>query len=519
MHDFASVSRDAGRDRQVFWSLSGLYFALILLPIVRADRYFNDDLVRVLEGNFGWSHNGRPLANLLMRALELGSQRLIDIAPLPQLLAGAVLAWSGVLIARRFDLRSPWLAALVVLPLGAQPFFLENLAYRFDAVCMALAILFAALPALASRSGAGNAALGVFALLACLCLYQPAITVFMVFVVLEVALGLLRDQVAMRPLIRMAALRVGQLLLAMLVYSWLFEPSIEGWVRDHGQIVSAGQWAAVLDNAQRYAEFVWSAFSPRWRLLFLFVVLISVLLPTLALLWRASRREPDARRGSIIARCALEPLLWLLALPCAVGPMLLLADPVMMPRVLVGVGAVVTALFIRLAVVLGAERWHPRWVLVVTGIWALGMAVAAAAFGNAAAAQQRYEDRVVAGLMDDLVELHAAQPLRGHALLGSAGWAPVVEHAQRHFPLLRWLVPSYLQGGDYHARNYLRHHMTMHSPVFEEVPLPAGVDPDGCARQADRVRQAYRIRIVDQVAVVSFNRDTQAVCDAGGVVR
>lgn len=504
---------DAARDRRVFWTLSGLYFALILLPILRADRYFNDDLVRVLDGNFGWSHNGRPLANLLMRALELGGQRLIDIAPLPQLLAGAALAWIGALTARRFDLRSPWLAALVVLPLGAQPFFLENLSYRFDALCMALAILFAALPVLIARPGFGRALLGMLALLASLCLYQPAITVFAVFVVLEAALALLHEGTTARAIVRVAALRAGQLLLAMLLYSWLFEPSIEGWVRDHGQVVSVGQSALVLDNAQRYAGFIWSAFNPRWRILFLAVALLAALLPTLALFWRSRRREPDARRRSVMARYALEPLLWLAALPAAVGPMLLLADPVMMPRVLVGVGALIAALFIRLAVVLRDQRWSPRWVMLLAGAWALGMVVMAAAFGNAAGAQRRYEDAIAVRLMDDLAELHATRSLRGHAALGSAGRAPVVEHAQRQFPLLRWLVPSYLHGGDYHSRNYLRHHITMRSAAFTEVPVPDGFDPDQCDRRADRTRQAYSIRIVDQVAVVRFNGDAPAGCE------
>ena len=103
---------------------------------------------------------------------------LVDISPLPQIGAVLVLTWIGVLIARRYVATSPRSAALVAFPLGAHPFFLENLSYKFDALSMSLAILLAVLPIVALDAGRRGWWLGVLAIFASLNFYQPAINVF-----------------------------------------------------------------------------------------------------------------------------------------------------------------------------------------------------------------------------------------------------------------------------------------------------------------------------------------------------
>src|SRR4249920_1852 len=108
-NDVSNHSRD---DRSVFLTLFALYF-VILFPILRANRYYNDDLKRALIGRTGWDATGRPLTNLLMRMLQCYDHAMVDISPLPQFGAIAILAWVGVLIARRYAITPPWLAALV----------------------------------------------------------------------------------------------------------------------------------------------------------------------------------------------------------------------------------------------------------------------------------------------------------------------------------------------------------------------------------------------------------------------
>lgn len=120
-------------------------YSLILYPILRADRYYNDDLKRAQVGRAGWDSNGRPPTTLPMRMLQSYDHAMLDISPLPQIGAIAILAWVDVLLARRYSIASSWMAALAAFPRGAQPFHLEILSFKFFALSMSVAMLLAVL--------------------------------------------------------------------------------------------------------------------------------------------------------------------------------------------------------------------------------------------------------------------------------------------------------------------------------------------------------------------------------------
>jgi len=126
-------------------------YSLILAPILRADRYYVDDWGHALLGYSQWANDGRPLTDLLMRILG-GHPPLVDFSPLPQIGAIAVLSYLSVLVARKFKLCGAVIAALATLPLGANPFFLENLSFKFDSLPMALSMFLVLLPILSTKA-------------------------------------------------------------------------------------------------------------------------------------------------------------------------------------------------------------------------------------------------------------------------------------------------------------------------------------------------------------------------------
>ncbi|MGA9335710.1 MAG: glucosyltransferase domain-containing protein [Rudaea sp.] len=508
--------------RVIFVALFAAYLLLILGPILLADRYCNDDLIRVLHGNYGWNNNGRLLTNFVMRVLQLGSSRLIDIFPLPQLIAIAVLAWIGVLIAQRYRIHSPLAAVVFAFPLGAQPFFLENLSYRFDAPCMALALLLAALPLLSiAPAGRKKWWLGVLALLASLNLYQPAINVFLVFAILEFALNQQENAVPMA-LSRQLFGRALQALLACGVYRLFFGTSIKGWIKEHGQTIHGpGQWRELHVNVADFYQLLASAFSSRWLLLFVPLALLIVVVPTIASVrYAVAGRFMRSRWHTLLLFVAslLLPCAWLL---CLAGPMLLLARPVLMPRVMLGVGALLCAALIATHAVLRYRPTIQGWLIGIACIWALGFAICAAAYGNAAAAQKRYEDRIATRLADDLAELRSRRQVRNYVINGSAAMAPATAHAAAQFPLLRKLVLPYLRDNDFNTRNFLMFYLP-HTP-----DLLAGADASAadvastllhaCAAPSLTVRSDYNLKLVGDTAVVNFLREPGHVCDAASV--
>jgi len=513
----ASHPDNGSRDRTVFGVLFGVYYLLILYPILRADRYCNDDLIRALLGNYGWNNNGRPLATLVMRVLESNSQRIVDISPLPQIAAIALLAWIGVLIARRFAIRSPALAVMLALPLGAQPFFLENLAYKFDSVCMALALLLAVLSILANARGARAWWLGTLALLASLTLYQPALNAFLVFAILEAAVSHFE-----RTPVRGIALRLGmravQVLVALLVYRWVFAASLQDWVKQHSATVDVFRdGALIVQNASAFLRFIADAFTTRALALHGPVLLIVLALP-LAMSLRCALTDGRAGRAwRAIQRLGIGLLLLCMALLGVVGPMLLLADPVMMPRVLPGFGALLAAALIAAHVVLRQWPRSERWQLALGAVLGLGMAAYAAAFGNAAGAQQRYEVAIATQLAEDLDRLREEGSVQSYVIAGSAGLAPVSAHAARHFPLIHHLVLSYLREDDFNTRNFLRHHLARSEGApIEALPAEqaAAVRAQACTVPAHSVRQSYRLQVIGNTALVTFRNGLAPRCEA-----
>ena len=123
-----------------------------------------------------------------MMAVNFG-KNLQDTAPLSQLLAIGLLAYTMVLLSRRWY--APLPGTLLVPCLGLAilpPFLLENLSYHFDAVTMMLALCLGlscyALPEEWSRRG--RFLYGVAATFLVLGLYQAAIGAYLSMVFVEI---------------------------------------------------------------------------------------------------------------------------------------------------------------------------------------------------------------------------------------------------------------------------------------------------------------------------------------------
>ena len=158
-------------------------YILFSLPIFLANVYYMDDNARALYG-YTWSRSGRIFSTFIMNALDLRLNNIIDCAPLGQILGLAFLACSAVFFTQRVTRQSSpdWVSLSICgVPLAAQPFFLENLSYRFDALPMlmaqACAVFACALPLdWSMRRKLGVCIALVFSIMA---FYQPSLNTFL----------------------------------------------------------------------------------------------------------------------------------------------------------------------------------------------------------------------------------------------------------------------------------------------------------------------------------------------------
>ena len=508
----------SSNDSRIFLVLLGLY-AFIIFPILRADQYYNDDLKRALIGHGSWDATGRPLTTLLMRMLQAYDPAMVDISPLTQMGAIAILAWTGVLIARRYVFASPWMASLAAFPLGAQPFFLENLSYKFDALSMGLAIFFAFLPIVMLRHSRRRWWLGVASIFISLNFYQAAINAYLVFIVLDVLLGQLEEKTP-RQLARQFGSRVIQAGLAMLLYELIVGIHINGWVKAHSEkIHSLQQLPLLASNFVDFYMYIGTSFSEQWQL-YASPFLLSMLLCAVAV---GVRYAYDIHTAAVWKRTILfaaSLLIPLAALACALGPMLILSKPLFVPRVLIGFGALLAAGLILMQAALRRWRASDKWALTVAGILALGMCVIASAYGNALREQKNYENRIAAHLADDLADLKGAGTIDSFLLDGSAGYSPITAHVASQFPITYLLISPYLSAEDrFHSHTFLGYYVSGVTDMRSDES-PANLSritqilAQACSMPAPYTTGAYSVRVIAHIAVVTFRQVAPEHCTA-----
>ena len=123
--------------------------------IILAGVHYADDVARTNFGYSGWTGFSRYFSTVVAFGLHADGY-LTNIAPLPQVLAVAILAAASILMICVVldkdvfkEKATKWLWLLIaVLPLGLSPYMLECLSYQYDAPYMATSVLFAVLPLL-----------------------------------------------------------------------------------------------------------------------------------------------------------------------------------------------------------------------------------------------------------------------------------------------------------------------------------------------------------------------------------
>lgn len=492
-----------------------LLHVAVLFPLLIADRYHVDDWGRAVLGYFSWTNDGRPWADWLMRTVDQGAP-FTDCSPLPQLAAFLLLGLTAASVAKRLGSGPPLTSAIAGLLLGANPFFLANLSFKFDSLPMTLALFFGAgalvlLNPLEQKPVLTGLAGAIF-LFGSLCLYQPCTNAFCVLVLFEIVIG---QRARMSP-IQLAALllvRLTQLFIALLIYKFLVAAHINGeYAIAHSPLVSGS--SAVGDawhNTVAFWSFVPTAATGnlRWPLLVVpalaFCYMLGIGVNYIITCWRSSLAAGIIALGLVFA----------LLIGCvfaAPGILILAKAPTGGARTYVGV----SVLFFASACLLisGARRikLDDRIVTGLTALLVLPVAIFSAAYANATKTQKSYEAHIASLISDDLLQLAKTGPKSHLTIAGDVGFAPVVRRIYlKKYPFLVALVPIDLRSDD--------------SGGFGNTVLRFwGVPWDKYPRQSDRemlVRQLapenlvketpyYEINVINQDVILRLKSSPEA---------
>ncbi|MHA0866193.1 glucosyltransferase domain-containing protein [Enterobacter wuhouensis] len=225
--------------RPILW-VFGLCI-LYVLPIIMADRLYVDDLGRTTLGYYGWIGNGRPLAEVLMLALSFGGLDL-DVSPLPLLIA--VIIYSIVSVAYVKSIipnKNALITVIASLSFILNPFYLENLSYKYDALPMMFSVCILLLAYLNISNICFRIALPIICVMASLSSYQASIGLFVSLAIIEAVASITKGAALKTASLRVAERAVG-FGIGYLLYDKLIKPATvlesNGYTWQHSQTIT-----------------------------------------------------------------------------------------------------------------------------------------------------------------------------------------------------------------------------------------------------------------------------------------
>ncbi|MGH8122058.1 MAG: hypothetical protein ACREPT_04740, partial [Rudaea sp.] len=338
---------------------------------------------------------------------------------------------------------------------------------------------------------------------------------------LDVVLAQLRDK-PLRQLLVQFSSRAMQAGLVMLAYQLIVGIHVNGWVRQNSEKISSlHDLPLIKTNFVDFHNYIGAGFGEQWWLYFAPILALMMLFPVavgIRYALKSRRTQPAGVTAVLFVIGLLMPVAFLASV---LGPMLLLVKPLIVPRVLIGVGALLVAALIIMHAAFREWGRSDKWSLAVACFLALGMCAVASAYGNALGEQKDYEERIAARLADDLADLRATDSVKAFLLDGTAGYSPITAHVVEQFPLIRSLIPTYISADDmFHTHIFLLYFIPDMDDMRlrtdpETVKLKANLLARICQTSATRTTKDYSLYLIDNVAVVEFKPSHAQHCGCG----
>lgn len=433
------------KERMVFVIL--LCAFMYILPLMVANTPFVDDIYRSQSGVIGWKGLGRPLAELVMLLLNFNLTHyfIVDLSPLPLLLSALVLSLSAFRLINYFGIK--WEAASV-LPFAFvifNPFFIHNLAYKFDCLPMALGVAASVFAfTFDIRRDWRNLCILGGLIFSSLALYQPSANVYLALVCLSVMLGVMALS-SLRQIFLQAAGKVAIFVAVYVGYficfsiASRFAKNAGGSSRSELVSFDLSGLNSIYHNVLELNTLVRTLYDGKLLLLSILVLIIAIL----GLVKMAFNYGRQASSGKIFLPLAILLLvMFVAAFLSSIGPLLLLKNPFVMPRAMTGYAIFLVMVFCSVFYLFGTKL---RWPAYLLGGLAIAYSfVCMSAFSNAIKLQYDFDTKVVSSIYDHLQSDKQLLSVDRVMATGVSAQTLEVKNIIKAFPYLNYMVaPMY----------------------------------------------------------------------------
>lgn len=407
----------------------GLYtFAII--SIIRADFLYIDDFERIFYGNIIWRVNSRYISDFLAIFLHADT-RITDISPLPQLIAVLFIAIASVLLVYiTSDGKVTKTTCFLALPIGVNPYILQCYSYKFDAPYMTLSILASIVPFLFKRNNIAFSISSIISLLIMCMTYQASSGIYIIIVIMLCFRAWNEQRKTNKEIIRFAVISTSSYCASMIFFRSFL-------MKRHDTYISTDifpiheLFSGIVNNFISYMKFVNEDFGFIWKFLLL-ILCLTFIIASILLTKRNKIAALALSLAAVTAMCVMS-----------FGVYLALTKPLSYPRAMYGFGVFIACIAVYLSSI-------PKKIVLLPAVllyWCFF--VFSFTYGNALSEQKRYNNFRTEILLHDLSTIFpnkTEEPLQVK-LVNSEGFAPSIQNIARRNPVIRRLVPLYLDGG------------------------------------------------------------------------
>ena len=494
------------KEQKVFIGLFFLSIAYIM-PLILADRFFVDDLGRNYLGYYWWDHNGRLLANGIMKVLSGFSSTVLDLSPLTQILGVILLSMSLVFFSKKyFSHYSTKLQVGMLFFALASPYLIENLSFKYDSLLMLLGLCFVflcfSLPEELPRGI--YYVLTSLLILGMLFLYQAELGAYLCLVVFEFIIGMLKDEKTGH-LIKRGISRILQALILALLY----QKSVSAYIanspysKSHADLVALNAHGikTVLYNFKEYLKIInmyVSSYKP-----LVIIVSIACLVSLILLLKNFYQRSTKSLGLKIIDTILLiisPAVLFVLSLSL----LIFLKNPVFGCRTMISM----TVLYLIIGIALAYLIRHIRSTYLIMGLCLLYSFTFMYSYGTLVKSQKVHEESITQSIVYDLRTLEKDHVINSIALSGSYTYSKQMIMADQNNKFYKKLIPNYFENnsmwGGYEVLSFLDTPTQFKMTSMSDLHYIK-------THKSNIANKEYAIYVINQKAVIYFNHGPHKV--------
>ncbi|MBR3263651.1 glucosyltransferase domain-containing protein [Candidatus Saccharibacteria bacterium] len=403
--------------------------------IILAGVHYADDVARTTYGYAGWNGFSRYVDTVLAHILHADGY-LTNIAPLPQLLAVAILALASVMmicvISNKEVFKLKWTKwiwqVIAVVPLALSPYMLECLSYQYDAPYMAISVFCAVVPLTFRKQKRWMYILAIVIGILMICMtYQAAVGIFLMLVAI-IAIKEWSTKENNKEILKFILISVGIFLVTLLVFQKILMKPRDAYASNSLPAISELA-PTFFSHLGQYFSLVFSDFKILWLVM---MGLIGVFFVFLFVV-NSKRNKVASLVIAMMGGCAIIVL--------AFAFYAVLDKPLYATRAMYPLGASLAIMGIYVA---SGEKKMGVVLKVPMAVLVWCFFVFAFTYGNALKEQNIYRNMVADMVISDLNEIMVGDAPRTIQTTGSIGFSPVILHMPQDYKILdRLLMPTY----------------------------------------------------------------------------